>query len=693
VVNGKKGKSTILPTLRIPPTTYSETATMTSEASIPESHNVFIYNEDTKNAIPQNVTHVKVDPSVKVIHKKAFSVRRSLVAVEFSEGLERIGSSAFRKCINLKYINKLPSTLREIGNDAFRGCTKLVSIEFPERLQEIGSFAFLSCQNLKRIKIRSARIVIKLKAFSSCYGLISVELPEGLKFIRHGCFEECASLTSVNVPSSVIVIEKSAFANCDSLASLDLPEGLQSIGVSSFRLCKSLESLRIPSTVCKIGKAAFYKCEGLRSITLPETLVIIEDHMFYKCTSLTHIEIPPTVTKIGRNTFELCVTLKHLRVPSSVVGIGYRAFGSCTQLGSVHLLGNLHTIEQATFHGCSSLTHVRIPTSVARIERDAFVHCTRLISLELPEGLETFHLQHSERGPYFPELPSIYGCESLVSLVLPSEREHTEQLLRDAGFMDDLKLRHVASSLDDLVSKLQHRFDDLSVHRLCYYQSYYPLTEAMENLRQAMDADPSAGTKVDAFGMTPFHILALSQTPNLSLFQELLKVYKVDIICTKDKFGSNPIDYLCLNHAPEATTVIQSLVPTIFAQRLQWLGLARWKSDMLAAMDEALAAAWSSRRREIGLLYFKLATYERLESMSLLELTLWKVKIDGRKAANDTNHNRGEENSLKRPRLDKSNIDGVDRQSCRFNSGADVAISNVLPFLDKVCIEDYDVGD
>jgi hypothetical protein len=48
--------------------------------------------------------------------------------------------------------------------------------------------------------------------------------------------------------------------------------------------------------------------------------------------------------------------------------------------------------------------------------------------------------------------------------------------------------------------------------------------------------------------------------------------------------------------------VIQSLLQTIIAQRLEWLGLVQWKSDMLAAMDEALAAEWSSRRREIGLL-------------------------------------------------------------------------------------------
>ena len=85
----------------------------------------------------------------------------------------------------------------------------------------------------------------------------------------------------------------------------------------------------------------------------------------------------------------------------------------------------------------------------------------------------------------------------------------------------------------------------------------------------------------------------------------------------------------------------------------------------------------------------KLATYERLESVSLLELALWKVKIDSCKAAYDTDHECGEECRSKRPRLDRSHLDGVDRQSCRIKSGAYVVISNVLPFLNKVCREDY----
>jgi hypothetical protein len=380
-----------------------------------------------------------------------------------------------------------------------------------------------------------------------------------------------------------------------------------------------------------------------------------------------------------------------LRIPSSVVEIEGWAFQGCRDLTSVHILGNLRTIDKGTFYECSSLTHARIPSSVIRIEKGAFANCTRLISWELPEGLERISLD-VEYDRDRREPPTIYCCFSLVNLVIPSEQDF-EQYDGDE-IMQGLKLRHVASNFDDLVSKLQHRFDDLPVHRLCYYQSYHLLTETMENLRQSMDADPGAGTDVDAFGMTPFHILALSQTPNLSLFQALMKVYKVDIIRTRDKFGSTPIDYLCMNDTPGSATVIQSLLQTIIVQCLRWRGLVRWKTDLLAAMDEALATEWSSRRSAIGMLCFKLATYERLESVSLLELALWQFKIDSCKAAYETDHQRDEASSHPNsPELDKSHLDGVDRQSCRINSGAYVVISNVLLFLDEVCREDYYIGD
>jgi hypothetical protein len=662
---------------------------MTSEASIPEPPNVFIYKEDTKDDIEITVTHVKVDSSVKKIHEHdgygAFEDCLSLVEVEFSEGLEVIGRDAFRNCVNFTTIYKLPSTLRKIHKGAFKCCWNLDSIEFPEGLQVIGDSAFAECSYFRRIKIPSAHVVIGELAFSHCSRLVSVELPEGLQVIGKAWFRGCTSLTTVNVPSSVIEIQDGAFLECASLTSLALSEGLQSIRPGAFATCTSLATLHIPSTVYKIGFGVFRDCTGLRSVTLPDALKTIEDELFLNCPSLTHIEIPPNITKIGECAFRDCESLKYLEIPSSVVIIGLRAFQGCRQLTSVHLLGNnLHTIEEGTFYECSSLTHARIPSSVKRIESGAFADCTRLISLELPEGLKGIDFEHD-----LEENPSMYCCESLVNLVIPSEQDFGQSDDVHYECMQGLKLRHVARNFDDLVSKLQHRFDDLPVHILCYYQSYYPLTEAMEKLRQSMDVDPAACTKVDAFGMTPFHILALSQTPNLSLFQELMKVYKVDIIRTRDKFGSTAIDYLCMNHIPASAMVIQTFLPTLVAERVRWLGLVRWKADMVDTMDEALVTEFSSRRSAIRMLCFKLATYERMESVSLLELALWKVKIDSCKAASDTDNERDGESGFKWPRLDRSHLDVVHRQSCRIKSGADVAISNVLPFLDKVCREDY----
>jgi hypothetical protein len=140
--------------------------------------------------------------------------------------------------------------------------------------------------------------------------------------------------------------------------------------------------------------------------------------------------------------------------------------------------------------------------------------------LEVPERLETINLYGFMDDP---GTSTIYSRLFLVNLVISSEQRFQQLDANDDDqFMQGLKLRHVATNFDDLVSISQHWYDNLPVHRLCYYQSYYPLAEAMEEkLRQSMDVVPAAGNKVDAFGMTPFYILALSQTPNLSLFQVL----------------------------------------------------------------------------------------------------------------------------------------------------------------------------
>jgi hypothetical protein len=115
---------------------------------------------------------------------------------------------------------------------------------------------------------------------------------------------------------------------------------------------------------------------------------------------------------MGARVFWGCIRLKYIHIPSSVESIGAGAFHCCGQLTWVHLQGNLHTVKEGTFRFCDSLT--------------------------------------------------------LMNLVIPSEQHFAQLVDDDDEFMKGLKLGSAASNFDDLVGKLQHRFDALPVHRLCY---------------------------------------------------------------------------------------------------------------------------------------------------------------------------------------------------------------------------------
>eukprot|EP00980_Cylindrotheca_fusiformis_P004541 scaffold965_cov93-Cylindrotheca_fusiformis.AAC.5 len=217
--------------------------------------------------------------------------------------------------------------------------------------------------------------------------------------------------------------------------------------------------------------------------------------------------------------------------------------------------------------------------------------------------------------------------------------------------------------------KTNHRFDKSPLNKLCYYQSYYSVEDAMEKLRSLMDEDPlTATTHMDEFGMTPLHLLSLSQTPNLNMLLAVMNGGHPDhIVRGRDSFGSTPMDYLCLNKMPNSTQVIRSLLQSTFVKRVDCLGLDQWKLEMMQVFKGVLAEDWSSRRRAIGLAYFHLANYERKEIISLVELYLWNVKID--------------EGSSKQ--------DGADREICRINSGASIVIPPVLLFLGNIDMADY----
>lgn len=173
----------------------------------------FLYTGQSKYDIPMNVTHVKIDPSVKVIGACAFRGRSQLSIVELSKGLKRIDSWAFDNCTSLERIT-IPSTVRLVGRYAFFGCTQLKIVERCEGFEHINYAAFTHCTSLERITIPSSVRVVGRRAFQGCTQLKIVELCEGLELIDAWAFWKCTSLKRINIPSTVKSIDKYAFYCC-----------------------------------------------------------------------------------------------------------------------------------------------------------------------------------------------------------------------------------------------------------------------------------------------------------------------------------------------------------------------------------------------------------------------------------------------------------------------------------------------
>ena len=140
-----------------------------ASSAAPEA--AFLYDGQHSVGIPQDVTHVQVDPSVKVIGDRAFDRCTLLRSVKLCEGLESIQQLAFADCTSLESI-AIPSTVQVVGVDAFRGCTKLRSVELCEGLERIDRGAFAGCPSLEQITIPSTVNFIGTYAFMNSRGLV-----------------------------------------------------------------------------------------------------------------------------------------------------------------------------------------------------------------------------------------------------------------------------------------------------------------------------------------------------------------------------------------------------------------------------------------------------------------------------------------------------------------------------------------
>lgn len=439
---------------------------------------------------------------------------------------------------------------------------------------------------------------------------------------------KCA--THVCVHPAIREIPKLFFVHYQSLTVVQLNLGLLSVGDMCFWNCSSLQQIVIPSTVISIGRKAMADCVNLQHVDLPLGLLTLGDSVFANCSSLQTISLP-----------------------SSLVEIRKRAFENCIQLQLVTLVNGLEFIGDMAFQGCASLLHIHLPITLKAVGQCAFAKCTQLLSVEMPKKIGAIGYS------------AFSQCDSLRNIIIP----RTSNSFGNHMFGSHSMLEKQFPQRSNLWAVLKRRFEGLPLHQVCYSHPYHPTLYTIRKLHRALAkaADPAAR---DDFGLTPFHLLALSTKLDLHIWMTLMQGDRnAQLVHANDCWGCSPLYYLCVNNVINSTEVLRYVVRSSIEHRMGSVGfLEQWKLQLLLMVhDLSDQIPVEEKLCCMNQIYLQLTVFLWREKVSLLELALWNSSI--RKEENGS-HQKEEE-----------------RKQSRITCGIEVVSSNVLPFLGDMELE------
>jgi len=515
-------------------------------------------------------------------------------------------------------------------------------------------------------------------------------------------FSNCKSLVEMDLRTLRIQdIGARAFENCPSLTNFLFPEeGLESISDSLLAVCTSLQEIKIPNTVVVIGQGAFLRCENLRHVSFlgknddeDETttscstskLVIIGNNAFHCCRSLVELLLPSTVVSIGGNAFSNAIALSNLELPEGLMVLGRGAFTKCKSLYSVSIPSTLNKIERASFNHCHSLAEVMFqeglktiaglafvdtslsgvvfPRSLSLVEHGAFGPRGQLLGMEIPMHTDLHFVAASASGS-----PCFSSCQDLVNVCIPTNMDHSA----DHAFSQCHRLRWKNHSIEGSEFRpelLRKRFVNLPIHEVCYYASTMTVVDLSLALKSSQGDSQECRCTVDAFGMTPFHIVVTSARLHEGMLALLLDHMPVDSIWTRDRHDQTMMDYLVKHGSKRALPLIKMVLQKAIDHEMDSWGRipVGWISDLSRCVRDiqgepnvrARPQVW---KEHVDPVMRRLARYLGIETTSIAELAVWKMAI------------------RQLTSLDEQE-DPVTRTECRMRCGSEIVLGNVMGYL------------
>ncbi|CAJ1960016.1 unnamed protein product [Cylindrotheca closterium] len=358
----------------------------------------------------------------------------------------------------------------------------------------------------------------------------------------------------------------------------------------------------------------------------------------------------PGLKTIGVYAFCECFSLSRVSIPPTVVSIGGNAFESCRSIHDVvFVVGSLRSIGELAFAYSSRIQSVWIPPSVRYVGDEAFYDNEWLISVEIPrDSRTTFGWNVFSRS-----------CQ-LANIALPPSTTQDELL-------DQCTVLNDAYGSANVMQGIKSRFRGYPVHEACYYAASVESDEMLVRALLIQDENNTyLENLIDPLGMTPFHVLMSTSKKRPDLLKLLLDYYPSNVLGLTCPSDDTALYYLTQNWTTDASIMLRMALQKWMVQDMASWGLPQWRSNMHELVESVFNVP---RKMELHAALFgtlskacdQMECYELMETTSLLELWLWKMKMQSTR------------NGVKRM--------AVDRASSRARCGATFIIPTVVDHL------------
>jgi hypothetical protein len=322
-----------------------------------------------------------------------------------------------------------------------------------------------------------------------------------------------------------------------------------------------------------------------------------------------------------------------------------------------------------------NVTHVRIDKSVEVIEEHAFFNCEHLVQVETHDGIRKV-------GSW-----AFYNCRSLRSINLRSVLEIGDAAFHGCNSLGRIDLRSAVEIGEAAFQTCENLVDVKFGDKLeTIGNSAFSKCTFLERLKLSSIIAVEANAFKSCKALTSIELSERLETIELCAFRYCDRLQRIAIPLKRDLFLSD-WRYLLncqFDDCDQLTTV--DLVGGVHNKIIASLHMESWRIEMIAEINRInqvlpntpAHVKTAAIKQWMDSVIDKIDHYKAehhgyvKEAVTLLELALWKAKLDEK-----------DENGAAAGRTKTANIIDAEsaRKEKRVTCGADTVIRNVIPFL------------